>query len=147
MRFVQQHQRVAKTDSYAVVDAGWNAYVGSLANTNELLGILHGFFGIGATISPLIVAAMVNTYHLQWYEFFYVQIGVVALELATSLYAFGNQNGDAYRKSKGSAESETGMTKLALKQRTTWVCSAFLLAYVGTEGKLFLLADSGAQIT
>ena len=49
-----------------LIEAGWNAYVGNLNAANELLGFLHGFYGLGATISPLIIAALVNTYHLHW---------------------------------------------------------------------------------
>ncbi|TQN73521.1 Bypass of stop codon protein 6, partial [Colletotrichum shisoi] len=31
-------------------DSAWNAWVGNMQNANELLGILHGAYGLGATI-------------------------------------------------------------------------------------------------
>ena len=33
-------------------DGGWNAWIGNMQNANELLGFLHGAYGLGATISP-----------------------------------------------------------------------------------------------
>lgn len=34
-------------------DAAWNAWIGNMANANELLGILHGVYGLGVlAITP-----------------------------------------------------------------------------------------------
>jgi fucose permease len=55
-------------------DGGWNAWVGGMANANELMGILHGAYGLGATISPLVATAMVAKADLPWYTFYYVLV-------------------------------------------------------------------------
>lgn len=55
-------------------DAGWNAWMGNMANANEVLGFLHAFYSIGATISPLVATSMITKAHLQWYEFYYVMV-------------------------------------------------------------------------
>lgn len=120
---------------------GWNAWVGNLAKANELLGFMHGFYGLGATISPLIISAMVNTYHLPWYSFFYIMIGLIAAEEVFSVAAFWNDTGSVFREAnrKAAAENggeEKGGARAAMKSRVTWICSAFLLAYVGTEVSL-----------
>jgi MFS family permease len=57
-----------------VLDAGWNAYVGSLANPNQVLGFLHGCYGLGAVLSPLIATTMVTKGGLQWYYFYYIMV-------------------------------------------------------------------------
>ena len=124
-----------------LLDAGWNAWVGNLAQANELLGFMHGCYGLGATISPLIIAALVNTYHLPWYTFFYIMIGLLALEQAYSLFAFWKDNGKKFREDTKQAASMSGNqgesgARAALKSRVTWICSAFLLAYVGLEVSL-----------
>lgn len=31
-------------------DSAWNAWVGNMQNANELLGFLHGVYGLGATM-------------------------------------------------------------------------------------------------
>lgn len=55
-------------------DGGWNAWIGNMENANELLGFLHGAYGLGATISPLIATAMVTKGNLQWYMFYYIMV-------------------------------------------------------------------------
>ncbi len=120
-----------------LLDAAWNAWIGTLDHTNQLLGLLHGFFGLGATISPLIATTMVTKGHLGWWKFEYIMIGGVALELCGGTWAFWKETGLKYRDDNSSADSdEKGKTRLALKQKVTWICAAFLLAYVGTEVSL-----------
>ena len=55
-------------------DAGWNAWIGSMAAANEVLGFLHGFYGLGATLSPLIATSMIAKGNLPWYTFYYVMV-------------------------------------------------------------------------
>lgn len=43
-----------------IEDGGWNAWIGNMVNANELLGFLHGMYGAGATVSPLIATAMIT---------------------------------------------------------------------------------------
>ena len=120
-----------------LLDAAWNAWVGTLDKTNQLLGLLHGCYGLGATISPLIATAMITKGHLSWWKFEYIMIGVVALEICGGAWAFWRETGLKYRDDNSSADSnEKGKTRLALKQKVTWICAAFLLAYVGTEVSL-----------
>lgn len=57
-----------------ILDAAWNAWIGNLANPNEILGFLHGFYGVGATVSPLIATTMITKRGLQWYAFYYVMV-------------------------------------------------------------------------
>lgn len=57
-----------------VLDAAWNAWIAKMESTNELMGFLHGFYGLGATVSPLVATTMINKGHLQWYYFYYVMV-------------------------------------------------------------------------
>ena len=43
-----------------IEDSAWNAWVGNMHRANELLGFLHGAYGLGATIGPLVATAMVT---------------------------------------------------------------------------------------
>lgn len=46
-----------------------------MANANEVLGFLHGFYGLGAVLSPLIATTMVTKgQRLPWYTFYYVMV-------------------------------------------------------------------------
>jgi fucose permease len=47
-----------------------------MANANEVLGFLHGFYGLGAVLSPLIATTMITKgQRLPWYTFYYVMVG------------------------------------------------------------------------
>lgn len=57
-----------------LADAAWNAWVGNLDRANEMLGFLHGFYGLGAVLSPLIATNMVANAKLPWYTFYYIMV-------------------------------------------------------------------------
>ena len=58
-----------------LADAAWNAWIGNMANPNEVLGFLHAFYGLGAVLSPLIATTMITKGNrLPWYYFYYVMV-------------------------------------------------------------------------
>lgn len=117
-----------------IEDAAWNAWIGDMASANEILGFLHGFYGLGATLSPLIATTMVTKGNLGWYSFYYIMIGGAAIELVASLSAFWPETGAKFRAANPrTTDSKGGRTREALTNRVTWICSLFLLAYVGVE--------------
>ncbi|KAL9015166.1 MAG: hypothetical protein Q9173_000197 [Seirophora scorigena] len=116
-----------------LVDAAWNAWIGSLAQTNQLLGLLHGLYGLGATIAPLISTSMITKAHLGWWTFFYLMAALCAVEVATGAAAFWSETGTKYTDVNRADGEEKGMTREALKQKVTWICAGFLLCYVGLE--------------
>lgn len=119
-------------------DSGWNAWVGNMQNANQLLGILHGVYGAGAVVAPLIATSMIARAGLPWWYWYYVMIGAAAIELGTSLSAFWTANATAWRLANPRT-SEAGGSRLreAVARmpaaRTTWIAALFLLGYVGAE--------------
>lgn len=115
-------------------DAAWNAWIGNMEKANEVLGFLHGFYGLGATLSPLIATAMVTKAKLEWYTFYYILVGAAVTELVAAVTAFWTNTGPAYREANPRTEEETGnRMKEALNNRVTWVLSVFFLVCVGIE--------------
>ena len=57
-----------------ILDAAWNAWISDMERANELMGFLHGFYGLGATVSPLIATAMITKAGAPWYAFYYVMV-------------------------------------------------------------------------
>lgn len=55
-------------------DAAWNAWIGNMAHSNELLGLLHGFYGVGAVLSPLAATYMIARANMPWYFFYYIMV-------------------------------------------------------------------------
>ena len=117
-----------------LLDAAWNAFVGDLADANQILGIIHGFYGLGATLAPVVATSMVTRYGLEWNTFFFVMVGVAVVDLALSAFAFWGASGAEYRKHNGNSNATGGRMRAALSNKVTWICSFFLLAYVGSEG-------------
>ncbi|OQE28360.1 hypothetical protein PENSTE_c003G06133 [Penicillium steckii] len=120
-------------------DAAWNAWIGNMAHSNELLGLLHGFYGVGAVLSPLAATYMIARSSMPWYYFYYVMIGAAFVELAFCGACFWKSTGAVFRAmsaSTGDANKKGGL-KSALftnpSARVTWLCSLFLLGYVGVE--------------
>lgn len=137
-----------------LADCAWNAWVGSMANANELLGFLHGFYGAGAMVAPTIATSLVTKANWPWYRFYYIAAGMAFLELVSMTVAFWDATGEKYREAiaaaSGPSESRESIdlrhlksslrralgqsrTAEALKNKITWICSIFLTAYVGAE--------------
>ncbi|KAI1077269.1 MFS general substrate transporter [Whalleya microplaca] len=125
-----------------IADAAWNAWIGNMARANELLGLLHGLYGAGAVLSPLIATTMITKANLPWYSFYYLMIGLATLEIATSISCFWRENAQAYRDSlarhpgSGSGSGHGSLREALLKRpgaRVSWLCAVFLLGYVGIE--------------
>ncbi|TVY26956.1 Bypass of stop codon protein [Lachnellula hyalina] len=118
-----------------LVDAAWCAWLGNMANANEVAGFLHSCYALGATVSPLIATGMFSGGGLPWYSFFYVMIGGSAIELLSSATAFWKQTGVVYRTENPSVTSDkSGRTREALKNKVTWIFALFIFGYVGAEG-------------
>ena len=48
-----------------------------MANANELLGLLHGVYGLGAVLAPLIATSMIARAQMPWFKFYYVMVRYV----------------------------------------------------------------------
>ncbi|ORY61539.1 major facilitator superfamily domain-containing protein [Pseudomassariella vexata] len=121
-----------------LADAAWNAFVGNMAQANEILGVLHGFYGLGAVLSPLIATSMITKADTPWYAFYYLMIGFAGLEIASSVAGFWTATAAEYKASLSqNAESSSSSLREALLKkpsaRVTWLCAIFLLGYVGIE--------------
>ncbi|KAH6868520.1 major facilitator superfamily domain-containing protein [Alternaria rosae] len=120
-----------------IEDAAWNAWAGSLANANEVLGFLHGLYGLGALLSPLAATSLIAKRGWQWYQFYHIMLGGACIELATSLWAFRSSSAQVYCQKSLHANAEgEGRLKQALSSRVTWIAAIFLFGYVGAGGAL-----------
>lgn len=110
-----------------------------MANANEVLGIMHAFYGLGGTLAPLIATAMITKLGVGWYEYYYVMIAVAAVEALTLISTFWKATGQVFRDAHPKTTDNTGKSIMheALVQmpaaRVTWLCAFFLLGYVGVE--------------
>lgn len=120
-----------------IEDAAWNAWIGAMANPNELLGFLHGVYGLGGTLAPLIATTLITQADVPWYYWYYIMIGCAVIELAISTHAFWKRTGAVYREANPRTTGDGSRLKEAVLKmpaaRVTWLAALFLLGYVGIE--------------
>ncbi|KAJ5717563.1 hypothetical protein N7488_003209 [Penicillium malachiteum] len=124
-------------------NATWNSFISSLDNANELLGLLHGSYGVGATIMPALSSALFDYHHWKWYMIYYILIGLAASDLITSRYYTSHEleldtlPQHSVRSSVDTchveAPKKTSVTLQCAKNRVVILVSCYLLAYVGSE--------------
>ncbi|KAL1954860.1 hypothetical protein VTO42DRAFT_502 [Malbranchea cinnamomea] len=109
-----------------------------MANANEVPGFLHGFYGLGATVSPLIATAVITNGNLDWYHsYLYCMIPAAAVELLSCVASFWTETGTKLCMNNPKPEGHrTGLMREALSKCITWICALFLFLYVGTEDAL-----------
>lgn len=123
-----------------VIDASWNAWIGAMADSSKLMGLLHAFYGMGAALAPLIATSLFTKRGWQWYEFYYIMAAAAAVEFATSVTVFWKagplEKHEQHQDEVSDSPDETSgssPTIQALKLPSTWIISGFLFAYVGSE--------------
>ncbi|KAJ5098745.1 hypothetical protein N7532_005746 [Penicillium argentinense] len=117
-------------------NAAWNVWIGNMANSSEVLGFLHGFYGVGATVSPLVATSLISKAGWPWYSFYYLMAGGAAIELVYAASAFWTETGAKYRQESEGTTTRGGalyQTRLSLTFKVTWIIAAFLFLYGGTE--------------
>jgi len=119
-------------------DSAWNAWMGNMKNASEVLGFLHGAYGLGGILSPLIATTMITKGGYQWYTFYYIMIGAATIELVAALSFFWTENGKKFRDDhpRSDDDKEGSRTLEALQSHIMWICAFFLLVYVGIEVSL-----------
>jgi fucose permease len=45
-----------------------------MQDSNQVLGLLHGWYGLGAVLSPLIATSLVTEARVGWWYFYYVLV-------------------------------------------------------------------------
>jgi fucose permease len=141
-----------------IVDAAWCAWIGNMANSHEVSGVLQACYALGATVAPLITTAISSHSRGGWWTFYYImvrgpssasmylyeclhdmilQVSVSALELGAGTTTFWTQTGAVYLSEnphqKAGEKATSGRTREALKSKLTWFFSLFIFLYVGTE--------------
>ena len=117
-----------------MVETGLNIYVSALPRSASLLNYLHGFYGLGALIGPL-VASTILALNLGWNSAYFLLGGLNVLLLLGVWFLFNRKTTEPSevqeeQKSKGNTLSAT------LKLGIVWLAALFLLFYVGVEVSL-----------
>ena len=127
--------------------AQFNIFFSSLEKSSKGLGYFHGSYGIGASASPLVATAFVEA-GIKWNYFYLIILGGMLVNIGTTYFSFvhGVDQSDIFDSREEAANNyngnevvdqipdvSTGLMKQALKNRTTWITSLFVLFYQGGE--------------
>lgn len=92
-------------------DAGWNAWIGDMSNVNEVLGVLHALYGLGAALVPLVATSLV-TKGWEWYTFYYFMVGASIIEILTLVTFFWRADGDAFREEHPQSQAQASSSPI-----------------------------------
>ena len=121
-----------------------NSFFVNLVNGTFLLGILHGCYGIGGVIAPLIATAMVSQ-GMRWSYFYCILVAISVINLATTGYAYQDFEADSpslltalertvSRRENGTpSRKQSNSFASAMKSKTTLLGALFIFAYQGAE--------------
>ena len=114
-----------------LIDAGINSYIAN-RNQADLMGWLHGFYGIGALLGPAVATTLLAV-NLHWRSVYLVFAAVVGLMIAEMLWVIISNYKPLTKKIKKSENSASANLGQALKTPTVIVSGILLAVYVGTE--------------
>lgn len=117
-----------------MLEAGWNSWLGTLSHANQIMGLLHGFYGAGGIICPAVFTAMLEN-GSKWNYCYFVLIGMSSLSVTLSFFGFRGDTAEQYIKSvEESKESEPSSSiKVVMKNVMVWLFACALFMYVGGE--------------
>jgi fucose permease len=45
-----------------------------MADSNQVLGLLHGWYGLGAVLAPLVATSLITEAKVGWWYFYYIMV-------------------------------------------------------------------------
>jgi fucose permease len=113
------------------IDAGLNAY-GAAHFSARTLNWLHAFFGLGTTIGPLVVTAVLGAGHV--WRWAYVAVGSAQLLLALAFYATQGRWLEAGGQGSGRVLSvQAARSRDTLARPIVWLGMLTFFFYTGVE--------------
>ncbi|KAI1379364.1 MFS general substrate transporter [Hypoxylon crocopeplum] len=124
---------------FAVQLAIANVFCANLRNCTTMLGAMHGSYGIGGTIGPLVATSIVAS-GASWSRYYIITLGLALFNACFSSWSFWN-----YEKELGGAEpnsltetssrgvDHTSIMLIAFKSKVVLLGAIFIFAYQGAE--------------
>lgn len=126
-----------------------NVFAANLQNGTQMLGFVHGSYGIGGTIGPLVATSIVSsTQNTVWSLYYILTLGVTFTNMIMAGWSFWhyeaenpphlmtNPEATASRTQNGESVKELVQIKqmlATLKTKTVLLGALFIFAYQGAE--------------
>src|SRR3984885_4455682 len=126
-------------------DCTGRTFIVNLTSGTVFLGAMHGFYGVGGIVSPLMATAMVS-HGVHWSYFYFISLSLGLSSFALMGWSFWSYEKEApvqlvttlERTAPRQLVEQEGLTKVeilkrALKNKTTILGALFIFAYQGAE--------------
>lgn len=131
-----------------------NVFCANLQNATALLGVMHGSYGLGGTIGPLIATAMVTTGGLIFSRYYFLTLAIAFFNFCFAGWSFWHfeaetgqnllttieQTASRTQNSVGATVQQKNRVKMqiadmskAFKSKTVILGALFIFAYQGAE--------------
>ncbi|CZS88682.1 hypothetical protein WAI453_010663 [Rhynchosporium graminicola] len=133
-----------------------NVFAANLHNGTKMLGAMHGSYGIGGTIGPLIATAMVTKGNLVWSRYYFLPLAATLFNGVFAAWSFWQYEAEAgmsllnpleiiaSRRDNGGTEGPE--SKVQIKEQLTNMLQSFKSKTV-ILGALFIFAYQGAEVS
>ncbi|MBD2435625.1 sugar MFS transporter [Nostoc sp. FACHB-110] len=118
-----------------LIDAGINTYIVQDSRSANLIGLLHGFYGIGALTGPGIATTLLAV-GLNWRQIYWVLAGIVSLLIVSVLGVIIYNYTPMTVRVEASHTTELKNLGRSLQTPVVLLTGLLLLVYVGTEASI-----------
>ncbi|KAF3799735.1 Bypass of stop codon protein 6 [Colletotrichum gloeosporioides] len=130
----------------AYQDAGANAYVASVKAAHRWLAFIHALYTAGCLVAPFVATPIASTGETsKWYLFYSFPVGIGALNLALTCFAFrdtiklsrkkdvpqSGNSGTPLGSDSEATKTPTQLMKMALCTKALWAVSLFFFFLLG----------------
>lgn len=131
-----------------------NVFAANLHNGTKMLGAMHGSYGLGGTIGPLIATAMVTSGGLTWSRFYLLPLSVTLFNLVFSCWSFWHYEAEIgvslltpmERIASSGRDAQSVQPKSQIKEQFQEMLKSFKSKTV-ILGALFIFAYQGAEVS
>lgn len=130
---------------FAVQLAIGNVFCANLQNGTTMLGAMHGSYGVGGTVGPIVATSIVSSGAL-WSRYYLLTLGFVLWNFGFSTWSFwgyekelssrageGDESNNALSETISRGIDHVGAMLIAFKSRVVILGAVFIFAYQGAE--------------
>ncbi len=122
-----------------------NTFCASLRHGTTVLGVLHGSYGIGGTLGPLIATAIVTLAGAVWSRYYFITFGFALFTTAFSAWSFWGYERELGRRQPlvSAEETESLVSPSSRLSGMFTACSSRVVLL----GAIFIFAYQGAEVS
>lgn len=127
-----------------------NVFAANLQNGTTMLGAMHGSYGIGGTIGPLIATAMVASGGLLWSRFYLLTLAAATFNLVFAGWSFWHYEAELGQTLLSSLERTASQIQNSQQTKEPGKFASMTAAFKSKTvilGAMFIFAYQGAEVS